>query len=134
MKRQSWKWNMRRIFIIQMNIWSNLVGTGTRWSKPMKELFEKSFYRPKKLKDKPAWFMIGPIRLSTTIMVYLKVFGFIIYVNPLEIGFGLYKPIKSRFGVLNQLAIRFGFGFPKPHWFRIRVFCFKLLNKSTTSI
>jgi len=62
----------------------------------------------------------------------LSVFGFIIYVNSLGRGFGLYKPIRSRFGVLNQLAIGFGFGFPKPHWFRLRILCFMLLNSSTT--
>ncbi|KAG2304414.1 hypothetical protein Bca52824_033065 [Brassica carinata] len=72
MKNHSWKWNMRRIFIIQMSLRRNLVGPGTRWIEPKKELFEKGFYRPKKWKDKPAWLMIGPRRLGTTIMVYFK--------------------------------------------------------------
>ncbi|KAF3499810.1 hypothetical protein F2Q69_00040959 [Brassica cretica] len=57
----SLSWNMMRTFIIQMSIRSSLVGPGTRWIEPKKELFEKGLYRPKKWKDKPAWFMIGPI-------------------------------------------------------------------------
>ncbi|KAL0730324.1 hypothetical protein Bca4012_026417 [Brassica carinata] len=58
---QSRKWNIMRTFIIQMSIRSSLVGPGTRWIEPKKELFEKGLYRPKKWKNKPAWFMIGPI-------------------------------------------------------------------------
>ena len=60
-ENQSRNWNMMRTFIIQMSIRSSLVGLGTRWIEPKKELFEKGLYRPKKWKDKPAWFMIGPI-------------------------------------------------------------------------
>ena len=60
-ENQSRNWNMMRTFIIQMSIRSSLVGPGTRWIEPKKELFEKGLYRPKKWKDKPAWFMIGPI-------------------------------------------------------------------------
>ncbi|WZZ60357.1 hypothetical protein YC2023_060464 [Brassica napus] len=60
-ENQSRKWNMMRTFIIQMSIRSSLVGLGTRWIEPKKELFEKGLYRPKKWKDKPAWIMIGPI-------------------------------------------------------------------------
>ncbi|KAL0702310.1 hypothetical protein Bca4012_058432 [Brassica carinata] len=60
-ENQSRKWNMMRTFIIQMSIRSSLVGPGTRWIEPKKELFEKGLYRPKKWKNKPAWFMIGPI-------------------------------------------------------------------------
>ncbi|CAN6917375.1 unnamed protein product [Brassica oleracea] len=60
-ENQSRKWNMMRTFIIQMSIRSSLVELGTRWIEPKKELFEKSLYRPKKWKDKPAWFMNGPI-------------------------------------------------------------------------
>ncbi|KAG5374278.1 hypothetical protein IGI04_042412 [Brassica rapa subsp. trilocularis] len=60
-ENQSRKWNMMRTFIIRMSIRSSLVGPGTRWIEPKKELFEKGLYRPEKWKDKPAWFMIGPI-------------------------------------------------------------------------
>ncbi|KAL0684625.1 hypothetical protein Bca4012_051473 [Brassica carinata] len=60
-ENQSRKWNMMRTFIIQMSIRSSLVVPGTRWIEPKKELFENGLYRPKKWKDKPAWFMIGPI-------------------------------------------------------------------------
>ncbi|KAG2307052.1 hypothetical protein Bca52824_026800 [Brassica carinata] len=74
-ENQSRKWNIMRTFIIQMSIRSRLVGPGTRWIEPKKELFEKGLYRPKKWKDKP-WFMIGPIRLCTTIMVYFKCIWF----------------------------------------------------------
>lgn len=61
MKNLSWKWNIRSIFINKMSLWRYLVGPGTRWIEPKQELFEKGLYRPKKWKDKPAWFMIGPI-------------------------------------------------------------------------
>ncbi|KAF3587765.1 hypothetical protein F2Q69_00029423 [Brassica cretica] len=54
-ENQRRKWNMMRTFIIQMSIRSSLVGPGTRWIEPKKELFEKDLYRPKKWKDKPAW-------------------------------------------------------------------------------
>ncbi|KAG5373695.1 hypothetical protein IGI04_042987 [Brassica rapa subsp. trilocularis] len=60
-ENQSRKWNMMRTFIIRMSIRSSFVGPGTRWIEPKKELFEKGLYRPEKWKDKPAWFMIGPI-------------------------------------------------------------------------
>ena len=60
-ENQSRKWNMMRTFIIRMSIRSSLVGPGTRWIEPKKEMFEKGLYRPKKWKDKPAWFMISPI-------------------------------------------------------------------------
>ncbi|KAL0734121.1 hypothetical protein Bca4012_010331 [Brassica carinata] len=60
-ENQSRKWKIMRTFIIQMSIRSSLVGPGTRWIVPKKELFEKGLYRPKKWKDKPAWFRIGPI-------------------------------------------------------------------------
>ncbi|KAG5374279.1 hypothetical protein IGI04_042413 [Brassica rapa subsp. trilocularis] len=54
-ENQSRKWNMMRTFIIRMSIRSSLVGPGTRWIEPKKELFEKGLYRPEKWKDKPAW-------------------------------------------------------------------------------
>ncbi|KAG2323672.1 hypothetical protein Bca52824_016885 [Brassica carinata] len=41
MRELSWKWNMMRTFIIQMSIRSSLVGPGTRWIEPKKELFER---------------------------------------------------------------------------------------------
>ena len=47
-ENQSRNWNMMRTFIIQMSIRSSLVGPGTRWIEPKKELFEKGLYRPEK--------------------------------------------------------------------------------------
>ncbi|KAL0684627.1 hypothetical protein Bca4012_051475 [Brassica carinata] len=43
-ENQSRKWNMMKTFIIQMSIRSTLVGPGTRWIEPKKELFEKGLY------------------------------------------------------------------------------------------
>ncbi|KAG2307044.1 hypothetical protein Bca52824_026792 [Brassica carinata] len=46
-ENQSRKWNIMRTFIIQMSIRSRLVGPGTRWIEPKKELLKKAFIGPK---------------------------------------------------------------------------------------
>lgn len=111
-KNQNWKWNIRRIFIIQMSIRSNLAGPGTRWIGPQKMLFKKVFFGSKSGRKKQFGLGLTQEYYARPLWYILNVFCFIIYVKLLGLGFGIYKLIMSRFGILNQLGLELGFGFP----------------------